>query len=152
MDIMQCRLTDKQITVAAEGVSFTPGGWQYHLDRAIADAATEKALRCVLVWLQEFEDTHSDSGEKIISIGRGHGLEMAAEELEELLAVDRASAEATLKRLNPVSDPIITEMLAPIYEAEPEVGHMFIGRHASLDEALPLSGKCQICGKGYDSH
>ena len=92
MDIMQCRLTDKQITVAIEGVPFTSGGWQYRFNRAIADAATEKALRCILLWLKEFEEKHqldtlSNKYSLIIRTLHGHGLNMAAEELEALLAV-----------------------------------------------------------------
>ena len=91
MDMVQCRLTDEEITMAVEavpnrGVSVTPTAWGLRFDRAIADAATEKALRSVLLWLQEFEGMHSSRAEEIIAIGRGHGLEMAAEELEAMLA------------------------------------------------------------------
>ena len=92
MDIMQCRLTDEEITVALEGVSFTPGGWQYRLYRGVADAATEQALRCILLWLKEFEEKHqldtlSNKYSLIIRTLHGHGLQMAAEELEALLGV-----------------------------------------------------------------
>ena len=91
MDIMQCRLTEEEITTTMEavpnhGVPMTPTEWGLQFDHAVADAATEKALRCVLLWLQEFEDSHNDGGENVISIMRGHGLEMAADELEALLA------------------------------------------------------------------
>ena len=30
--------------------------------------------------------------------------------------------------------------------------HPFLGRWKALDEALALSGRCLVCGKGADSH
>ena len=60
VDIRDCRLTEEEIKIAAQA-SFNPD-WDFpeRFDRPIADAATEKALRCVLVWLREFEERHKD--------------------------------------------------------------------------------------------
>ena len=100
MDIVQCRLTEEEIAVALEvvrneTVTFYARGLPF--EKAIADAGTEKALRCVLVWLREFEDNHRPI-QQVVHDGDiiktqlvwgllGHGLDMAAEELETLLKV-----------------------------------------------------------------
>ena len=91
MDIKQCRLTKDEISGAIDatpyaGISDTNTAWGDEYDRAVADAATAKALCCVLLWLQEFEDNHRAMPEDVTGIDRGHGLEMAAAELEALLA------------------------------------------------------------------
>ena len=95
MDIRQCRLTIEEITMVLEavpepGVSAVGAAWGDEDNRAIADAATEKALRCVLLWLQGFEVSHRHIHgyySDFPGISRSHGLRMAAEELEALLAV-----------------------------------------------------------------
>ena len=81
MDMEQFRLTDEEIRTVLTGL---PNGTYGEGLRGIADATTEKALRSVLLWLREFERMHSRP-EEFIAIGRGHGLEMAANELEEML-------------------------------------------------------------------
>ena len=84
MNIEQYRLTDREILTVLlhDGAD----GEVDNIDRRIANSATEKTLRVMLLWLQEFEDMHSSRAEDIIAIGRGHGLEMAAAELETMLA------------------------------------------------------------------
>mgnify|MGYP001558682680 CR=1 FL=1 len=89
MNPYQYRLTNEEITVAVDGVSSTPSAWRFPCDRAIADAATEKALRYVLTWLQGFETSHRHIHgyySDFPGISRSHGLRMATEELEAMLA------------------------------------------------------------------
>ena len=83
MNIEECQLTDREILTVLlhDGAD----GEVDNIDRRIANSATEKALRSVLRWLQEFEGMHSSQAVDIIRIGRGHGLEMAADELEAML-------------------------------------------------------------------
>ena len=84
MNIEQCQLTNEEIDTVVRATHNSLD--DQSADRPIANAATEKALRSVLLWLQEFEDTHSDRREQIVAIWRGDGLEMAADELEAMLA------------------------------------------------------------------
>lgn len=50
----------------------------------VANYFRDRTLRQVLCWLEEFEAAHHDVVD-VIRIGRGHGLEMAAEELKTML-------------------------------------------------------------------
>ena len=86
MDMEQFRLTGEDIMEAEIAWEAHEGKTPLGLPGWIADAATEKALRCVLLWLQQFEDQRRDAGGNIIAIIHGRGLEMAANELEAMLA------------------------------------------------------------------
>ena len=72
MNPEQCRLTDPEIIKLL--LDNGADGEVDRIDRLLANAATEKALRVMLLWLQEFEDMHS--------------MEMAASELEAMLEVE----------------------------------------------------------------
>lgn len=80
MDIDQCRLTPEEIWTALTTRAYTD---EHQL---IADAATEKTLRTVALWLRGFEREYPDRPEHMVACWRGHGLEMAADVLEAILA------------------------------------------------------------------
>ena len=87
MNIEECQLTDPEIlTVLLDDGA---DGEVDNTDRRIANSATEKALRVMLLWLRSFEDTRTEM-DNFIAVARGHGklsywLEMAATELEAML-------------------------------------------------------------------
>ena len=85
MDLNQYRLTDEEIAVAVNGVFFTPTARRSIRDRPIADAATEKALRVTLLWLQSFENTLTET-EVFIGLG------MAADELKTMLTTGQGAS------------------------------------------------------------
>lgn len=82
------RLTDEEILAAAATVpaDLPDRILAEEALRVVADTATEKALREVVVYLKGFE-AHHLRPEDFIAIGRGHGLDMAAGELEDELEV-----------------------------------------------------------------
>ena len=87
MNIEQCRLTDPEfLKLLLDNGADGEVDW---MDRLITNAATEKALRYVLTWLQGFETSHRHIHgyySDFPGISRSHGLRMATEELEAMLA------------------------------------------------------------------
>ena len=82
MNMEQLRLTGEDIMEAELAWEADKGSTPLGYPGWIADAATEKALRAVLVWLRKFELRGDIAFWRRI---RGIGLDMAAGELEAML-------------------------------------------------------------------
>ena len=92
MTLERVRLTSKEIDRAIESIpDCTVWEWHKRHHRVVANAATEKALQYIVNWLRNFETTHDQIA--VLRIGRGHGLDMAAEELEAWLKASKNEAK-----------------------------------------------------------
>ena len=99
MDLEKLRIRDPLITLREKLPKDFGSNWE-SLDKMaeiVAQAQFQKLAWGLVDWLRDFERNHTRSAETI-SIGRGHGLEMAQEEQEFLLVEAHTERLAEVRR------------------------------------------------------